>query len=150
MFHLHLFRTTAEEKIDIYYKQMTPMLQKVISIVKNEKPILSGTFEDEKILLEPEDIYYFDTVDRKTFAYTKDKICQISKSLSALEEELAPFGFVRINKANLVNIFMIKKIKPEANMRILAILKNEESLIINRGYKRSFEDYLKTMRNAIS
>lgn len=107
MFHLHLFRTTAEEKIDIYYKQMTPMLQKVISIVKNEKPILSGTFEDEKILLEPEDIYYFDTVDRKTFAYTKDKICQISKSLSALEEELAPFGFVRINKANLVNIFMI-------------------------------------------
>lgn len=100
--------------------------------------------------MEPEDIYYFDTVDRKTFAYTKDKVCQIAKSLSSLEEELSPFGFVRINKANLVNIFMIKKIKPEANMRILAILKNEESLIINRGYKRSFEDYLKTMRNAIS
>lgn len=149
MFHLHLFQTKEEEKIDIYYRQMTPMLQQVISIVKNEKPAISGTFEDEKILLEPGDIYYFDTVDRKTFAYTKDKICQISKSLAALEEELAPFGFVRINKANLVNIYMIKKIKPEANMRILAILKNEESLIINRGYKRSFEDYLKTVRKSI-
>lgn len=149
MFHLHLFRTTEEEKIDIYYRQMTPMLQKVISIVKSEKPVISGTFDDEKILLEPEDIYYFDTVDRKTFAYTYDKVCQISKSLTALEEELSPFGFVRINKANLVNIFMIKKIKPEANMRVLAILKNEESLIINRGYKRSFEDYLKTVRKSI-
>lgn len=149
MFHLHLFHTTEEEKIDIYYRQMTPMLQKIISIVKSEKPVISGTFDDEKILLEPEDIYYFDTVDRKTFAYTNDKVCQISKSLAALEEELSPFGFVRINKANLVNIFMIKKIKPEANMRVLAILKNEESLIINRGYKRSFEDYLKTVRKSI-
>lgn len=149
MFRLHLFHNAEEEKIDIYYRQMTPMLQKVISIIKNEKPVLPATYEDEKILLEPEDIYYFDTVDRKTFAYTKDKICTVSKSLSALEEELSPFGFVRINKANLVNIFMIRKIKPEANMRVLAILKNGESLIINRGYKRSFEDYLKTIRKSI-
>lgn len=150
MYQLNWFQTNKEEeRIDIFYHEMTPVLRKVAAVVKNEKPVLTGSTEDEKALLDIEDVYYFDTVDRRTFAYTKDKTYQVSLTISALEEKLSDFGFVRINKANLVNIYQIKKIKPESNMRISAILRNEEKLQINRSYKRSFEEYLKRIRRML-
>lgn len=150
MFVLNLKKAKeGEERIDIYYAKMTPAVKQIISIVQKERPVLYGMAEEEKVLLETEDIYYFDTVDRRTFAYTADTTCQVAKTLSLLEEELKPFGFIRINKSNLVNIYKIKRIKPEPNMRISAILKNGERLQINRGYKRTFEEYLQEIRKSV-
>ena len=150
MFDLHLFQTErGKERVDVYYSEMTSTVNQIAAIVRNEKPVLYGIEEDEKVLLEPSEIYYFDTVDRRTYAYTKEKVYQAVGSLSALEEELKAFGFIRISKSCLINIYMIRRIKPEANMRITAVLKNDEKLQINRGYKRSFEDYLKQVRKSI-
>lgn len=150
MYQLNWFLAKKEEeRIDIFYHEMTPVLKKVAAVVNGEKPVLTGTLEEEKELLDIGEIYYFDTVDRRCFAYTKDKTYQISKTITALERELSPYGFVRINKANLVNIYQIKKIKPEPNMRISAVLKNDEKLQINRSYKNSFEEYLKRVRRML-
>lgn len=150
MFGLKLFKTEkGEERVEIYYHQMTPVVKKIAAIVKDEKPVLHGVYEGEKSLLDLNEIYYFDIADRRTFAYTEDKVYQVAKSLSSLEEELKPYGFVRINKSNLVNIYKIRKVKPEANMRIIAVLKNDEKIQINRGYKRAFEDYLNDVRKMI-
>lgn len=150
MYQLNWFSVKKEEeRIDIFYHEMTPVLQKAAAVLKNEKPVLTGIVEGEKELLDLEEIYYFDTVDRRSFAYTKDKTYQLSKSISALEEELSVYGFVRINKANLVNIYQIRKIRPEPNMRISAVLRNGEKLQINRSYKHSFEEYLKKIRRTL-
>lgn len=150
MFGLNLYKTEqGGERVDIYYSEMTSAVKQIVSIVRQEKPMVYGIWEEEKVLVDPEEIYYIDTVDRRTFAYAKDKVYQITRTLTALEEELSAFGFVRINKSNLVNVYMIKRIKPEANMRLSAVLKNDERLRINRGYKRSFEDYLKELRKTI-
>ncbi len=34
---LNLFKTKADEKIDIYYKTMTPMIESIIGTVRKEK-----------------------------------------------------------------------------------------------------------------
>lgn len=154
MLGIKLFQTEkGKERVEVYYSEMTPAMKQIVSavqnIAKNEKPVLYGTCEEEKFLLEPKEICYFDTVDRRTFAYGESRVYQVAKTLTALEEELGAYGFVRINKSNLVNIYMIRRIKPEANMKISAVLKNGEKLQINRGYKRSFEDYLKEVRKCI-
>lgn len=150
MYRLNWFPTKEEEHIDIYYHEITPVLEKVAAMINNERPVIQGVYEEEKELIAIEDIYYFDTVDRRTFAYTKDKTLQIAKTIGILEEELSPYGFVRINKANLVNIYQIKRIRPEPDMRIKAVLYNDEKLQINRSYKRSFEEYLKKVRKVLS
>lgn len=150
MLKLRMFQTEkSEERIDLYYSEMTPAIKQIISIVKDEKPTLYGTYNEEKVLLDSKEIFYFDTVDRRTFAYTSVQVFQVAKTLTALEEELRAFGFVRINKSNLVNIYMISRIKSEPNMKISAVLKNGEKLQINRGYKREFEDYLNEVRRMI-
>lgn len=150
MYRLNWFLTKEEEHIDIYCHEITPVLKKAAALINSEKPAIQGKYGEEKELVAIEDIYYFDTVDRRTFAYTKDRTLQISKTIGTLEEELSPYGFVRINKANLVNIYKIKKIRPEPDMRIKAVLYNDEKLQINRSYKRSFEEYLQKVRKVLS
>ncbi|NLG03034.1 MAG: LytTR family transcriptional regulator [Clostridia bacterium] len=150
MLKLRLFETPkGKERVDIYYSEMTPAIKQIVTIAKDDKPVLYGTCEDEKVLLDIKEICYFDTVDRRTFAYTGEHVYQVAKSLSILEEELRTYGFIRINKANLVNIYMIRKIKPEANMRISAVLKTGEKLQINRAYKKEFEEYLNEIRRML-
>ena len=52
MLRLNLFQSVKEEeRIDIYYSEMTLKLQKVISVIKNEKPVIYGMKEEEKTLL---------------------------------------------------------------------------------------------------
>lgn len=54
--------------------------------------------------------------------------------LYELEEKLAGTKFTRINKACIMNIAKLKKVKGHINGRLLATLSNEEKLIINRSY----------------
>lgn len=146
---LNLFQSKEPEKIDIYYHEMTSSIEKIIAIVKQDKPVLYGSVDGEKVPLELDDILYFDTVDRRTFVYTIYDTYQIPNSISSLESDLSPYGFIRINKSNIVNIYQIKKIKPEPNMKVTVLLTSNEILQINRAYKKSFQDYLEAIRKSI-
>lgn len=149
---LNLFqiKETQEEHIDIHYHHMTPGIEKVVQLIREDKPALYGISpKEEKVLLDMNAIYYVDSVDKRLFAYTKEQVYRLSGNLQLLEAELADYGYVRINKSNLVNIYKIHKIKPEANMRVMAILDNGEKLYINRSYKRSFQNYLENRRGVM-
>lgn len=69
---------------------------------------------------------------------------QLQKSLAQLEGILSDYGYVRINKSNIVNIFRIEKIKPEVNMRVGVIFDNGEKLYIRKMHqeKETGEDFL--------
>jgi len=63
-----------------------------------------------------------------------------------VEEQLSNYGFVRVSKSNLVNIYKIKQLKPDINMKVYLSFDNGERICINRSYKKSFNDYLQKMR----
>lgn len=149
---LNLFQTEKiiEPHIDIHYQQMTPTIEKVIHLVREDKPVLYGISQrEEKVLLDISSIYYIDYVEKRVFAYTKEAVYRLSGSLQHLEDELADYGYVRINKSNLINIYKLDRIKPEANMRVMAIFDNGEKLYINRSYKKSFQNYLESRRGVM-
>lgn len=151
---LRLFQqdTLKEDHIDVHYRMMTPIIEKVIGVLEGEQihmHLYGKTDKNEQILIDIRDIYYFEYVDKRTFAYLKEKVYQVQESLAKLEVDLASEGFVRINKSNVVNIAHIHAIKPEVNMRVKAILENKEYLIINRSYRTSFKQYLEERRNVL-
>lgn len=148
MIRLNLYQNekNKDEHIDIYYTRMTPVIRNVIDVVHNEKPELVGSIDGEKTFLQLESVYYIDVVDKRVFAYTKENVYQLQKSLAQLEEMLYDYGYVRINKSNIVNIFKIERIKPEVNMRVSVMFDNGEKLYINRSYKHRFSEYLKKVR----
>ena len=143
---------TTNEHVDIYYTNMRPVIRQLIDTVKSDRPSLSGRPADydlddgEEVILDPKDIDYLDHIERKLFAYTKDGVFRIMETLSACEELLGNYGFVRVSKSNLINIYRIKRLKPDANMKVYAYFENGERICINRSYKKSFNEYLQRVR----
>jgi len=140
----------TEEHIDIYYKEMSPLIKRVISITSAEtsSQLIGKNNEGQKVYFDIDQVFYFESVDKKTFAYLKDQIYEVEERLNSIEEELGDIGFIRINKSNVVNIYYIQAIKPEINMRVRAIMENGEYLMINRSYKKNFENFLKERRTS--
>ena len=140
------------ERVDIYYSNMRPLIRQLVDTVNSDRPSLSGRPADEdlddgeEILLDPKDIYYLDHIDRKLFAYTKDGVFRLMSTLASCEEMLWNYGFVRVSKSNLINIYRIKQLKPDLNMKVYASFDNGERICINRRYKKSFNEYLLKMR----
>ena len=138
--------------MDVYFTNMRPVVRQIIDSVNSERPSFSGRPADEDLddwqetILDPDDIYYFDFVDRKLFAYTKDGVFRLMNTLSSCEEMLWNYGFVRVSKSNLINVYKIKQLKPDLNMKVYALFDNGERICINRSYKKSFNDYLQVMK----
>ena len=142
----------AEERVDVYYSKMRPAIRQIIDSVNSERPALAGRPADEdlddgeEIILDPKEIYYLDHIDRKLFAYTGTGVYRLMTTLAACEEQLWNYGFVRVSKSNLINIYKIKQLKPDLNMKVYASFDNGERICINRTYKKSFTEYLQRMR----
>ena len=92
------------------------------------------------------DLYYADTVEGKTFLYTKDEVYEIPESLSGIEQRLKGNQFVRISKNCLINIDYLSKVEPYSNHRLLAHMKNGEKLIVGRTYIPELKNIVKKGR----
>lgn len=145
-------KNIREEHVDIYYANMRPVIKQLIDTVNSERPTLAGRPADEDmddgeaVMIDPKEIYYLDHIDRKLFAYTRTGVFRLMTTLGACEEQLWNYGFVRVSKSNLVNIYKIRQLKPDLNMKVYASFDNGERICINRSYKKSFNEYLQRMR----
>ena len=137
------------ERIDIYYNTLNSNLNKIIEIASSVSPQINLQDEKSTFLVYIDDIYYFEFVDRTTFAYLEEKVYSIDKSLKELENLYTSLGFIRINKSQIVNINYIDSIKSTVGMRVIASLKNNEKLIINRNYRDSFIEELERYGGSI-
>lgn len=75
-----------------------------------ESAAVQFAFVEGKVSLMTDDIIYIETSRHKNTFYTKDETYSIYKKLNELEEELKPYGFVRIHQSFLVNMRYVKKI----------------------------------------
>lgn len=91
----------------------------------------------------PADIYYFESVDEKLFACTKEAVYQVVLTLAEAEELLGGYGFFRCNKSFVVNIDRIISVRSEMGNRIDALLDNGEHVIISRRYAKEFRERLR-------
>ncbi len=150
--NLYEDKKTADEHVDVYYSQMSPVVRQIIDTINADRPNLCGRPADEDmddgeaVLLDPREVYYLDHIDRKLFAYTKNGVYRLMNTLVSCEEMLWNYGFVRVSKSNLINIYKIKQLKPDVNMKVYASFDNGERICINRSYKKSFNEYLQKMR----
>lgn len=86
-------------------------------------------------------IYYIESVDKRTYIYTKDNSLEVSYRLYELESELTR-NFFRAAKAMIINIRKIKSVKSEINGRMKAELLNGEKVIIARSYVKELKERL--------
>ncbi len=122
----------AEEQVVIRCKSMTPGLLKAIAALKAQSPIIAYKGQDI-YKMNPEEIYYFEVVDNKTFLYTQKEIYEIRLRLYELEKDLTG-DFLRISKSVILNVTKIQALRPAMNSRFEAQLDNGETVIVSRQY----------------
>lgn len=139
-----------EDFAEIHYAKETPEINRILNFLTSGMKEIQGEWDGTQKYIRINDILYFESVDKKTFAYLKESVWKVEFSLKELEEQFAAQGFVRINKSVIVNLYKIDLIKKDFEMRILLQLENKETLIINRHYKKNFQACIDAMKETMS
>lgn len=123
-----------EDEIIVRCHTLDDRIMNLITSLKNENDQITGYMEDRIVKLLPGDIFYFESVDNKVFAYTKDAVYEVRKKLYEIEKEFSHTDLLRISKSVIVNLAKIAYLRPTFNGRFEARLKNDEKIVISRQY----------------
>ncbi|MCI7107203.1 MAG: LytTR family DNA-binding domain-containing protein [Lachnospiraceae bacterium] len=141
------------EKIDegieeaiIRTRKMTPDIRKAVALLEHNTKQIVAKSRGEKIFVNQQEILYFESVNEKVFAYTRESEMQTEYTLNELEGMLGQDGFFRCSKAFIVNLDKIVSLRSEMGNRIDAKLENGEHLIISRRYAKELRAILKEGR----
>ena len=134
-----------EDRIDFYYRTKTKEVNDILDYLRKHSKKLAGKINNKAVRFSLNDVYYFESVDKKTFAYLNNEVVRIDIRLRDLENAYFEFGFIRVNKSTILNIYKINSLISEINMRVIALLDNGEKIQINRSYKAKFNSFLNTM-----
>ncbi len=136
--NLEIVSSPEQEEAVIRAVQKTDDIQMVIDILEHGISNIMVLKDDRQYLCNMDSIYYAESVDKKTFIYTKDECYQTKKRLYELEEELTA-NFLRCSKSMIVNIRKIRNVKSDLNGRMNAQLLNGETVIISRSYVKNLK-----------
>ena len=133
-----------EEGALIKAAEVTEEIRSAMDLLENNcRSVLVSELSDERstgetIMLGTDKIYYTESIDKKTFVYTKEKCYGSKLRLYELEETLSS-NFFRCSKSLIVNIRKIRSVKSELNGRMIAELLNGEQLVISRSYVKDLK-----------
>jgi DNA-binding LytR/AlgR family response regulator len=131
-----------EDEILVKCSTLDDSIVKLLNSFKSGKGKLVFYKDDKIVLFEPKDIFYFESVDDRVFAYTKDAVYESKEKLYQLEQELPPHDFMRANKAVILNLNKVQSLSPAFGGRFEAVLKNECKIIISRMYVAALKEML--------
>lgn len=135
--------TEGENEVILKYRNRTPEVERILSFLNGEQPKLLGFQNQTLTILEPDDILYIETVDGKTFAYTKEEVLQLDCTLSRCQQILCDINFFRCSKSMILNIDKVRSLCSLPSNRIDATICNGEHIIISRTYASDFRKRIK-------
>ena len=98
--------------IIIQYEQMNEIVQQLITLVQSFDNTVPGFDGPEQIRIRISDIYYIESVDKRTFIYGQNNVFSTEYRLYELLEQLEQYEFCQINKSCIVNLNKLKSLKP--------------------------------------
>ena len=97
--------------------------------------------EEEKYLVNTDEIVFMEVNVGKVYAYTVADQYEVKMKLYELKDTLNPHLFAQINKSVIVNMNCVKSIQAEFSGNYRVKLKNrKESLTISRKFFKEFKD----------
>ena len=131
-----------ENELHIHCRKITAEVQTVLNKLQVHK-ISGKSPENETMVIPLLSVLYFESVDKRVFAYTENQVLETGYRLYELEEKFPAGWFFRISKTMIVNMGKIRSIRPEEGRRLKVQLQNGEWLLVSRAYAASFQRQLK-------
>lgn len=133
----------GEDELTLQYQKVTPEVERVLKFVSGEHSRLIGFGDNVKVVLEPNEILYLESVDGKVFAYTDKDVLRMDYTLSQMTQILSDINFFRCSKSMIINIDKVKYLQSLPSNRIDATMCNGEHVMINRTFAVDFRKRLR-------
>ena len=124
-------------KVTIECKDANSKILRIINFIKsvdNSDRKIVGVCDTDTYCIEPNDVFYFESVERKTFCYTSNEVYETELKLYETLELFFEADFMRISKSCVVNLNRIKSIRPDFGGKIIATMQNGERIFVSRQY----------------
>ena len=131
-----------ETEITVKCAIIDPELEKLIEVIRLHTFSVTGRKDGKSYPLPLSEVYYFESVDGKTFACLLRDVYEVELRLYELEERLANANFVRVGKAVILNVGRLESVRALLNGRMEAQLTNGEKLVITRHYVEGLKEKL--------
>lgn len=95
-------------------------------------------FDGNTVLIEYDDVYLIESYGKIVEVKTFSKTFRIKKKLYQVQSLVEEFGFVKINKSQIIAVSKILKVSPQLNSRLRVDLKNNERVYVSRTFIRDF------------
>lgn len=132
----------AEDEIIIRCKQVDEELLTMIYALKAGRDKMTVSRDGKIFQIAPAEIYYFESVDNRVFAYTQKEVYDVKGRLYDLEERFRHTDFFRASKSTIINLSKVRNFSPGFNGRFEACLDNGEKLIVSRQYAAGLKEKL--------
>ena len=139
---IRIFENEAELGVDIRCEQANEYVLKLKEHIELFDKKLCVQADGEMRFIPATEALYFESVDDRTFLYTKSEVFEIRLRLYELDEALSPVGFLRVSKSAVVNLNRISSLRPELNRNIIATMENGERIVISRSYAKKLKTVL--------
>ncbi len=124
----------ADECLVIECVEVTPDIESIRSYALTKGTTLNGSIDERIYQFNLSEVFYFEAVDERVFAYTTSKSYELKIRLYELENAYADKHFIRCSKSFIINLMKLDSISPALNGRFTAHMKNGEKIIISRQY----------------
>lgn len=124
----------ANECLIIECVEVTPDIESIRSYALTRGMTLTGSLDERIYQFNLSNVFYFEAVDERVFAYTKARSFELKIRLYELENAYADKHFIRCSKSFIINLMKLESISPALNGRFTAHMKNGEKIIISRQY----------------
>ena len=131
--HLEKVNSKEEEEAIIKVASITDEISGAIELLEGGTKGIAVSKDDQVHIIKVSAVYYIESVDKKTFVYTKDACHDCKYRLYELETMLGGY-FMRCSKSMIVNLKKVRTVKSQMSGRIDATLLNDEQIVISRGY----------------
>ena len=132
-----------EIEVIIKYPQKDKQVNRMIDFLQSFDIQIKCAGGNAEQMINILDIYYIESVDKKTFVYLENAVYRTDFRLYQLKDKLKTYGFVQISKSCILNINILESIRPLFNSRMEATLKNGEKVNINRNYLNEVKNALR-------
>lgn len=132
----------TEPVVTIKCREKTALVDRLIAAVQIIDRQIMVLCEGNLTPVDLEKILYIESVDKKCFVYTQEKVYESSYKLYELEGRLEAYMFVRISKSGIVNLKNIRSIKAWLNRKLLVTMENGEQLVVSRQYAGRIKELL--------
>ncbi|HHV30352.1 LytTR family DNA-binding domain-containing protein [Acetivibrio mesophilus] len=118
--------------------EKTSDIQSAIDLLENGINSISVTKDGITYMCKINAVYYIESVDKRTYIYTKNDCFETKSRLYELEEKLGTY-FARCSKAMIVNLKKIRNVRSELGGRLNAEMLNGEKIVISRSYVKDIK-----------